>query len=333
MRQEDRAVAKEILSGLLSAAKIQTMSGIYDRIEPGQDGRLRTSLSVVGTISGRFSSSETFLEPASTNLQNIPKATAKLDPLYNVRACLTPDPGMILLEADFSQAELYAYLAFAGDWKKIERLKSGEDLHRLTASKIYSSDPSSVSGPERIVGKFANYGLGYGAGWKTFRESVNHRADITGVTIDAPTARRAVEVWRKMNRRTVEWWDRIEDEMRTSGQLRNPFGRVRTLIDRSGRALNSAISWLPQSTVADALNHGLKRVYYDLDPEAGSGEFELLLQVHDSVVGQCPIGEWRKVVETVRGLMTRPVEINGRSVPIPVEIEVSSRSWAEVREI
>ena len=71
MKSENKPLAKEIIQKLLLSAKLQSMVEIYGRVQPGDDGRIRTDLSPVGTDTGRLSSKETFLEK-STNLQNIP---------------------------------------------------------------------------------------------------------------------------------------------------------------------------------------------------------------------------------------------------------------------
>src|SRR5687767_8908124 len=72
-------IAQRIITLALQATKTGTMRGIYERIAPAADGRIRSVLSPVGTETGRFSHSESFLEE-STNLGNMPKKTAMLDP-------------------------------------------------------------------------------------------------------------------------------------------------------------------------------------------------------------------------------------------------------------
>ncbi|KKK85238.1 hypothetical protein LCGC14_2775290, partial [marine sediment metagenome] len=94
-----------IVPKLLKITKHATIVSILERMKPGPDGRLRTFLNPAGTETGRFSSAGGFLEPFSTNLQNLPKREAAKDPKYDVRRCVIPDEGCVLIEADLGQAE------------------------------------------------------------------------------------------------------------------------------------------------------------------------------------------------------------------------------------
>jgi DNA polymerase I-like protein with 3'-5' exonuclease and polymerase domains len=104
MKSSDKETAREILTLLLDAQKAGTVRSTFKRLAPGEDGRIRTVLSPGGTETGRLSAGTSFLEK-STNLQNLPKKVAKLDPLYNVRAIIVADPGRIFWAADYSSAE------------------------------------------------------------------------------------------------------------------------------------------------------------------------------------------------------------------------------------
>jgi len=319
-------LAKQILTDLLQAAKIQSMREIYNRVRPGPDGRIRTVLSPVATITGRFASKGTFLEH-STNLQNIPKKTAKLNPLFDIRTVMVPDPGTVLMEADLSQAEARATAAFSGDVKTLDLFESGADIHKVTAGMIFDVKPEAVSSTQRHLGKMARHALNYGMGWKRFLEAVNSDADLTGVAINASTARGIVESYHRANGPLLRWWRSIEDAVRKQGYLENPFGRKLVFIEK--RDVNSAIAFLPQSTIADHLNGRLRVIYDELDPDP----FMLLHQIHDAVLGQVSIRQWRSVARRLRTLMEAPIQINSTSLLVPADVSVSSHSWGEMKEV
>lgn len=99
------------------------------------------------------------------NLQNIPNE-------YRVpgfRECFRSPVGKKLIVADYSGQELRILADYANEDVMIEALNAGEDLHSLTASKVYSiirGHDVIVSKTEnsdlRAYGKTLNFGIAYG---------------------------------------------------------------------------------------------------------------------------------------------------------------------------
>ncbi len=326
MKSNLKPIARQIILDLLKASKTQSMVEIYERVQPGGDGRIRTSLSPVATITGRFGSSATCLE-TSTNLQNIPKKTAKLNPLYDVRTVMVPDPGCILLEGDLSQAEARATSAFADDDRTLDLFDSGADIHKVTAASIFNCRPEEVSANQRQLGKMARHALNYGMGWKRFLEAVNSDADLTGVSISARDAKAIVEAYHVANPALTQWWRKVEGEVRSKGFLVNPFGRKLIFVDQNDT--NSAIAFLPQSTIADHLNALLVRTFDTLDQKV----LTVLLQIHDAILAQAPAAQWMKAARALHAVMDASVEISHRTIRIPADISASSSSWGEMKKV
>ena len=86
--------------------------------------------------------------------------------------------------------------------------------------------------------------------------------------------------------------------------------------------MKEALAYVPQSTVADLVNQAL----IELNKEG----FELLLQVHDSIVLQCNEDDVEETVKKVKQVMTRPLEIGGRVLVIPVDTKVG-KNWGEMK--
>lgn len=114
------------------------------------DGRIRPSFSSTRTVTGRFSCS-------APNLQTIPRE----DTLTGVRELFLPDPGFELWEYDLSQAEYRVMAGWAGEIGLIEAIERGDDMHSLTASRVFGTD---FTGLQRRLGKNLNYGWPYGIG-------------------------------------------------------------------------------------------------------------------------------------------------------------------------
>src|SRR4029450_1423919 len=104
-----------------------------------QTGRVHTSFHPTGAATGRLSSSD-------PNLQNIPVRTAEG---RKIRAAFVPREGWSLVSADYSQIELRVMAHQSADPELIATFERGEDIHRLTASRIYNVPYAAVSGNQR----------------------------------------------------------------------------------------------------------------------------------------------------------------------------------------
>jgi DNA polymerase-1 len=325
-----------VIQLLLQITKASTMLEIFERIRPGEDGRLRTFFNPAGTETGRFSSAESFLE-RSTNLQNMPKREALRDPRFNVRRCFIADPGCTFVEGDLSQAEARVVAALCRDDYLLERWQDPEfNVHKYTAAKIFGLNEADVrkESTEYVIGKMADHALNYGMGWQTFQRNVNADADSTGVSIDAATAKQVVRAYHQLRPRLKPWWKRVERQLADSGGLQTCFGRRRTFFGRrqADRWLDEthkeAIAFEPQSTVADLLNRGLLRFWQQHDPSEG----ELLLQVHDSVLLSTKSEKSSVGAESLQMCLEEEIVVNGVHLTIPAEVS-AGQNWAEMEAI
>ena len=81
------------------------------------------------TVTGRLSSS-------NPNLQNIPIRTEEGN---KIRAafCAADKENSLIMSADYSQIELRLLAHISGDEHLIKAFNSGEDIHAITASKVF----------------------------------------------------------------------------------------------------------------------------------------------------------------------------------------------------
>jgi DNA polymerase-1 len=116
-------------------------------------GRVHAHYMVAGASSGRA----TCRHP---NLQQIPRASERAD----FRALFVPEPGNVLVVADYSSMELRAAAAISGDRNMTEAFRCGEDLHKITAARVSGKRPEDVTKAERQAAKATNFGSIYGIG-------------------------------------------------------------------------------------------------------------------------------------------------------------------------
>lgn len=338
MRQDDAERAQAIILGLLRQAKNSTMKSTYGRLIPDEAGVLRSFMNPGGTETGRFNHGESFLD-RSTNLANLANKMAALDPLYQVRDCIIPHERRLLGKADYSQAEARWCAWIAEDPIRIRYFEEGIDQYKLFISVLKHGNDGhmdEVSKMERqAIGKPGILAGQYGVSWRTLLDNINKDADLTGIAIDAKTAKKMEAIIPELFPRTAEWWDEIEEQVLGKGYLVNPFGRRRDFHGRTDTSAAKAgvvregIAFGPQSANADMVNTALRRLH----AEHQGGLIDLLLQVHDEIVFDCGVQDGMKAALAVKKAMEFPVEVHGRELLIPAEVKLSSKNWNNMREV
>lgn len=129
------------------------------------------------TISGRTASD-------CDNLQQIPR---EMKSLFGCE-------DEFIVHADYAALELRGICCIVEE-RVLEKLfREGEDLHKYAASNIYKKPSAEITKFERLIGKFANFTLGYGAGPSRFKEMLMKEA---GIFISEAEARAIVKGWKE----------------------------------------------------------------------------------------------------------------------------------------
>jgi DNA polymerase I-like protein with 3'-5' exonuclease and polymerase domains len=123
------------------------------------------------------------------------------------------------------------------------------------------------------------------------------------------------------------WHLRTEQQLQRTRTIRNAFGYRRYYTGRIDNILPEALAWVPQSTVAVAINRGWDNIMQDFS----TLRTEILLQVHDSLVGQYPTHLEKEILPSLHEelLITIPYP---DPLTIPIGIKTSTRSWGECKD-
>lgn len=196
---------------------------------------------------------------------------AKTVPLPNVRELFIPDPGFKIYDIDLDQADAQV-VAWEADDDELKRIFHDPDLdlHDENAKIIFGYTDKE----KRQQAKSGVHGTNYGGSPYAISKALG---------ISLKDAQRFQDIWFEAHPKILEWHRRIEDELNSTRSVSNKFGARITFFDRSPNLFNEALAWIPQSTVGTVINKGILNVYNTMP------EVELLLQVHDSSVGQYPI--------------------------------------------
>jgi DNA polymerase I len=335
-RSARKALVHAIVEPYLTAKKDQTILSQYERVAPGPDGRIRTVLSPVVTETGRLASGESFVDAASTNLQNLSKKEAMKDPLYRVRDCFIPDPGMVLLAIDYEKAEAFVASFESEDWFFYEALHTGKDVHKWLAALAYhGGNEKSVTKMQRQNCKNCYYASLYRAGVSKITRTINQDAGPTGDRITEAEVAKIHAIIMKETK-LQSWWDKVWVELMDptlyGGErwLENCLGFRRMFYNpNTYQCHTEAINFFPQSTVATRMD---QVIIESLDTTEEPGQCELLLQVHDELLWQVRADRAMEFAERHHAMFVRPFQSRGRSVFIPAAVSLGPR-WGQLEEV
>ncbi len=275
-------------------------------------GRLHTHYSQAWTATGRMQSND-------PNLQTIP---VRKERGRDIRAAFVPrDDDHLLLSADYSQIELRVMAELSGDEGMMQAFQKKEDIHTVTASKVYKVDPADVTREMRDKAKTVNFGIIYGISAFGLQQRLNiPRAEandlINNYFEKYPGVRSYID-------ETIEFARENGFVVTRTGrrrELRDINSRSRTLANAAERlAMNSPI----QGTAADILKLAMIKVHRAL--REGDFKTKMLLTVHDEIVFDLHKSEQETVLPVIEQAMTSTLPM---TVPIVVEMGVGA-NWLE----
>ena len=160
----------------------------------GERGKFPIPLAYCGaTQTWRWSGTD------KSNLQNLGRGSP-------LRKAIIAPKGYKLVVADSSNIELRINHTLAVQQDTMDLLAQGADLYKDFASKLYSKPVDEVTKDERFVGKVAHLSLGYGCGWRKFKEMCR----IYGRDISDEEAENIVSIWRSSYGAIPQMWAKCQ---------------------------------------------------------------------------------------------------------------------------
>ena len=123
-----------------------------------------------------------------------------------LRSCLVSAENKRLIAADFAAIEARVLAWLADEKLLLETFRTGGDVYKVMASKIYSIPVDAIEKHQRQVGKMAILGLGYGMGAKKFIDSCKAQA---GIELTEEQAKTVVQLYRNTNKNIVGLWQAL----------------------------------------------------------------------------------------------------------------------------
>ena len=299
----------------LSKLKSTYLDSLPLQVNP-RSGRVHTSFSQTGSVTGRLASSD-------PNLQNIPTRT---ELGRQVRLGFVAAPGYTLVSVDYSQIELRIVAHMAGDKAMLDAFREGQDIHATTAAAIYDIPLEEVTKDQRRHAKAINFGLIYGM--SAF--GLTRSTDLT-----LAEAENFVKDYFEHFPGVKKYLDNIRVTAARQGYVETMLGRRRYFPNLANpvnqmmrnREEREAINAPIQGTAADIMKIAMINVQ---DAIAGSGlESRMILQVHDELVLEVPENELEKTVKLVRRVMEEAYKLD---IPLLTEAR-SGVNWGSMQAL
>ncbi len=295
---------------MLSKLKSTYTDRLPEQIHP-RTGRVHTSYHQAVASTGRLSSSD-------PNLQNIPIRTPEG---RRIRQAFVPEPGWVMLAADYSQIELRIMAHLSGDEGLLRAFATGADVHRATAAEVFGVALNEVSADQRRSAKAINFGLIYGMSAFGLAQQLGIERGAAKSYVDRYFARYpGVKAYMEDTRRQAA----------ERGYVETVFGRRLYLSDIRARnaqlrqaAERAAINAPMQGTAADIIKRAMLAVDGWLQESAFPAR--MLMQVHDELVFEVAGDAVELASERIRAAMVAAAELR---VPLEVDIGVGA-NWDE----
>ena len=305
---------------ILEQREISKLKSTYTDALPQQvnpaTGRVHTSYSQAGSVTGRLASSE-------PNLQNIPIRT---ELGRQIRRAFVSGRGNLLLSVDYSQIELRIVAHMADDRAMIKAFKEDQDIHAATAAAVFGVDPGRITPEMRRQAKAVNFGLIYGM--SPF--GLTRATDFT-----LPEAEEFVKVYFERFPGVRRYLDEVRLKAAEQGYVETLLGRRRYFPEFAAgvqqniraRAEREAVNSPIQGTAADIIKLAMLRLPQALEKAGLSGQ--MLLQVHDELVFECPKKELAETSRVAQQVMQSALKLK---VPLKTDAK-AGRNWAEMSAV
>lgn len=300
-----------------SKLKNTYVDGMKSRLHKG---KVHSSFLIHGTTTGRLSS-------RNPNLQNIPRNSP-------IKSMFEPSgPGRVLLQSDYSQAELRVLAWITNEEYLIDIFNdpTRDIFNELTPEVFPGTSKEAVGEKEwkemRTMVKTYVYGLNYGR---------TEHGIAKGFGIPVETAKLYMDRFLSVIPHIVAWQKMIKAKVKNGDDLITPYGRHRryTLITKENErnVMNEALAFIPQSTASDMtltaavkLRHIFDKNYYSMDKP------RIVNLIHDAIMVDCKEGHVPEVQELMESRMVESAKKIVRDKVLFAADSSYGKTWGDLK--
>ena len=305
-----------IVSDILEWRSVQKLKNTYVTALPDdineKTNRIHTVYNQAVAATGRLSSNH-------PNLQNIPIRTPRGREVR--KAFIAKDDEHVLMAADYSQIELRIIASLSEDPSMLAAFNNNEDIHAATASKVFGVPLAEVNREQRSQAKTVNFGIIYG---------VSAFGLSNQTTLSRKESKGLIDAYYENYPKLKAYMAQQVDFAREHGYVATVLGRRRYLKDINSRnaivrgaAERNAINAPIQGSAADIIKLAMLTIYDKMQQQHFKAQ--MLLQVHDELVFECPKSELNALKQLVKTEMEAAYSLQ---VPLIVDMGIG-HNWLE----
>ena len=313
---EELALTHELPRLIIEYRELEKLKSVYTDALPHQvaaDSRIHGSLNQTVAATGRLSASD-------PNLQNIPIRT---ELGRRIRRAFVPEKGNKLISADYSQLELRLLAHITHDEVMLDAFQKGDDIHNRTSRLVFRAQTDEELKEARRFSKIVNFAIAY---------AIEPWGLSQRVGISRQEARKVIDDYYATYKGVRRYMDEIPVQAREHGYVRSLYGRIRPLAGINDRNANirkaaerEAINMPIQGTASDIVK--IAMLHADEAFRREGLNAEMLMQVHDELLVECPAHEAEKVAATLKREMENAVELD---VPLIAETGIGD-NWMDAK--
>lgn len=273
----ERSNAAKVYSTLISDSSDD--GGLLRKI--GKDGRLHPTFGQTFTSTGRLASS-------NPNGQNFPRTGTS-----PIKSLIKPSNGNVIVDCDKSQIEWRMAASLSKDKLMCDEIWHGFDVHTDRVHRSFLPEGQEIDESSKEFKKLRGTA-------KTFNFRMIYNGKAQSFYYDADMPRYTLEQWKqivpdfyKKYFELRKWQEANRSVVDSLGYLRNPSGRFLTFKywtdedDRpDGYNFNAICNYPIQSASFDLIMLALVLIYKKMQQQGLTSN--IILQVHDSLVFECP---------------------------------------------
>lgn len=343
--------------------KTSKLVGTYYDKELSGD-RLLFSINTTGTTSDRWSSSSSAFwgtpPVGKSGKLTKPKWMGQAIMIYKAvaRKPMVADDGMILFSIDLPSSEAYFSGHLSGDINMLDTLYNMPDFHCANASKffgipfekLYDTTTGTVLNKAiRQLAKKPNHGFSYNMeGYQLAEEMGAEHILMARELLNLPTSWTLPHIGQYLINSVKEayymikgsstfpwkdsWHGKLCEEVHDTGRIVTPLGFTKQIFGnpiKTKTVMNNLASVKPQNLSAEYLHRGMDRLQAKYEV---AGELEIIVAIHDELVGQISIGSESYYGPIIRECLTETVLIGERPLTLDPGLPIFGHSWYDIHD-
>lgn len=314
--EEEEAILKLLrwLESLSISNLLEKLLSTYTKFSPWKDGRIHPYWKMHGTASGRLACTD-------PNLQNLPLPRDDPNDIRNpIRDFFVAKPGWSFVSSDYVNLEAQLLAFETLDPELCAVFEDKLNLHDVNTKDIFETDEKdpmwSVKRKAAKVIFFACICYG-GTPFAIHRKIM---AEIPSFRLTARELADKVEAWMDRHIPYRTWEKKVREEAKKDRQVRTNFGRLRIFLSNDSDIEKEALNHMIQSSGASLVNRATVRIWRIFKEQKMRAQ--IVLQVHDQLVIECPDDEVDQVKSIMVKELQRPFMFHGVERSIPCDCTV-----------